>query len=136
FHFRTAVRLVEGCRRLHEAPQGPSALEGRRLTTALPESSGTQGVCSLAAANKCLAQSNKTHTVALVRLHYATVPDARCGMWLITIAVLVLHLLVAAHAGSLKDADDVNVFRKDKGTFIFYCPRCKHAETKMQDRAA
>jgi len=91
----------------------------------------------MASTNKRLAQSNKTHTAALVRLHYATVFDARCSMSLITIAILVLHLLVPAHAGSLKDAqDDINVFRKDKGTFIFYCLRCKHAEAKMQERVA
>jgi hypothetical protein len=84
-----------------------------------------------------LARSNKTHTVALVRLHYATAPDHRCSMSLITIAILVLHLLVPAHAGSLKDAQDgINVFRKDKSRFIFYRLRCKHAEAKMREPAA
>ena len=40
------------------------------------------------------------------------------GMSLITIAILVLHLLAPAHAGSLKDAqDDIKAFRKDKATF-------------------
>jgi hypothetical protein len=39
-------------------------------------------------------------------------------MSLITIAILVLHLLAPAHAGSLKDAqDDIKAFRKDKSTF-------------------
>jgi len=73
-----------------------------------------------------------------MRLHFPT--DARPergGMSLITIAILVLHLLAPAYAGSLKDAqDDIKAFRKDKGIFIFYCPRCKHAETKVQERAA
>ena len=54
-------------------------------------------------------------------------------MSLITIAILVLHLLAPAHAGSLKDAqDDIKAYRKDKGIFIFYCPRC---ETKVQGDA-
>ena len=58
-------------------------------------------------------------------------------MSLITIAILVLHLLAPAHAGSLKDAqDDIKAFRKDKDTFIFYCARCKHAETNVQEDAA
>jgi hypothetical protein len=64
------------------------------------------------------------------------VPDAKgAALSLITIAILVLHLLVPAHAGSLNDTqDDIKAFRKD--TFVFYCPRCKHAETKVQERAA
>ena len=53
-----------------------------------------------------------------MRLHYPTVPDAWCGMSLITIAILVLHLLVPAHAESLKDAQDsIKAFRKDWDTF-------------------
>jgi len=64
-------------------------------------------------------------------------PTRKGGMSLITIAILVLHLLAPAHAGSLKDAqDDIKAFRNNKGTFIFYCPRCKHAETKLKERAA
>ena len=51
-----------------------------------------------------------------MRLHDATTPDARCGMSLITIAILVLHLLVPANAGSLKDAkDDI----KKNGRHVF-----------------
>ena len=67
-----------------------------------------------------------------MRLHFPTDDrPERGGVSLITIAILVLHLLVPAHAGSLKGAqDDINVFRKDKGT-VFYCPRCKYAETKV-----
>jgi len=53
-----------------------------------------------------------------MRLHCPT--DARRekgGMSLITIAILVLHLLAPAHAGSLKDAqNDIKAFRKDTAT--------------------
>jgi hypothetical protein len=51
-----------------------------------------------------------------MRLHYPTVPERKGGMSLITIAILVLLLLGAVHAGSLKDATKQKFEQSEKLT--------------------